>query len=120
MSRVIDRTAVQTKELGPCECPGTPHSADTIRLRERLSYADQLHLADAYAQGSAEGMWTLFNLRVAGWNLTDGTKPLPLSRATWQNLDEATVGRIIELIGEVRDADSEELPNASSAPSPSS
>lgn len=112
MSRLIDRNAVTVQELGPCECPGTPHESDTIRIRQRLSYADQLYIADAYGQGATEGLWALFNLRVAGWNLVDEKgKPMPLSRATWQNLDEPTLDRIMELIDEARDTTGEDLPN---------
>lgn len=116
MSRFIDRSTTETCEIGPCECPevnGTkPHETDTIRIRKRISYPDQLHLADAYAQGALEGMWALFNLRVAAWNFLDERgKPIPLSRAAWQNLDEATAKVISEQIEKVREEGVDDLPN---------
>lgn len=117
MSRFIDRSTTETHDIGPCECPEVngvkPHETDTIRIRGRLSYADSLHLADAYAQGAVEGLWALFNLRVAGWNFLDERgKPVPLSRASWQNLDADTASAIQSAIEKVRETqEADDLPN---------
>ena len=113
MSRFVDRDATETVEIGPCQCPSTPHGTDTVRIRKRLSYADQLHLADASNQSMTEALWTLFNLRVAGWNLTDERgRPVPLSRANWQNLDEDTAKAVQEAINSLGKDDEADLPNA--------
>lgn len=112
MPRFIDRNRTERREIGPCECPGKPHETDYINVRVRLSYPDQLHLADSYAQGAVEGMWSLFNLRVASWNFLDERgKPVPLSRANWQNLDESTAKAIQDEIEKVREEGTEDLPN---------
>lgn len=37
MSRFADPRATRTVELGACECPGTPHSTDWIKVRGDLS-----------------------------------------------------------------------------------
>lgn len=117
MSRFVDRNKVKVVSLGPCRCPDAPHGEDTVRIREQLSYADQIHLADAANTGMTEALWTLFNLRVAGWTFTDDKgKPVVLSRANWQNLDEETAGAIQDAISEIK-SEADELPNASSAPS---
>ena len=113
MSHLVDRNKVRVAEIGPCECPGKPHETDTVRIREAVSYADALHLSDAASQGAVEAVWALFNMRVAGWNLLDEKgKPVPLSRATWQNLSMKVAARIQDIIAEVQDEDdSAELPN---------
>lgn len=111
MSHLVDRNKVKVVELGPCECPGKPHDTDSVRIRETLSYADMLHLADSSAQGTTEALWALFNMRVASWNLVDEKgKSLPLSRAVWQNLSQQTASTIQEAISEIDD-ESTELPN---------
>ena len=113
MSHLVDRNKVKVIELGPCECPGKPHDTDTVRIRETLSYADHLHLVDANSGGVTEALWALFNMRVAGWSLLDEKgKPLPLSRATWQNLSSEVASKIQDAISEVQDGDeTAELPN---------
>ena len=112
MSHLVDRNRVTVKELGPCECPGTPHETDTIRLLENISYADMLHIGDASGLGAVEAVWAVFNIRVKGWNLVDDKgKPLPLSRAVWQNLSESLSQRVNDLIGELDKDDEVELPN---------
>ncbi|MCA1788436.1 MAG: hypothetical protein LC667_00885, partial [Thioalkalivibrio sp.] len=91
MSRFVDREETETVDLGPCQCPNSPHGNDSVRIRKHLSYADQLHLADAANLSMTDALWTLFNLRVAGWNLSDERgRPVQLSRANWQNLDTDT------------------------------
>ena len=113
MSHLVDRNKVTVKELGPCECPGKPHETDTIRLLENISYADMLHIGDASELGAVEAVWAVFDIRVKGWNLVDDKgKPLPLSRAIWQNLSEDLSQKINNLIDEVSKGDDEvELPN---------
>lgn len=112
MARFVDRNDVTVVELGPCQCPGTPHDTDTVRLRKRLSYADQLHLADASNVSMTDALWTLFNLRVVGWNLADEKgKPVPTSRAMWQNLDEDTAKAISDAITALANGEESDLPN---------
>ena len=112
MSRFVDRNQIEVVDIGECQCPGAPHGNDQVRIRKHLSYADQLHLADASAQSMTEALWSLFNLRVAGWNLTDDkNRPVPLSRASWNNLDEDTARVIQDAINNLKD-DQAELPNA--------
>jgi hypothetical protein len=78
-----------------------------------LSYADHLHLADASSQSMTEALWTLFNLRVAAWNLTDDRgRPVLASRANWQNLDEETAKAVMDAINSLSEDDESDLPNA--------
>ena len=113
MSRFVDREKTETVEIGECRCPNAPHGKDTVRVRKHLSYADQLHLADASNQSMTEALWTLFNLRVAGWNLTDERgRPVPTSRANWQNLDEETAKAVQQAISTASSDDGGDLPNA--------
>jgi len=119
MPHLIDREDTVKIDLGPCDCEDTSkHSIDSIWIRRRLSYPDQLYLADAMAVGNAEAVWTLFNLRVAKWNIVDAKgKAILLSRAVWQNLDEEFAKKIQDAIGSVQGEDEPEVPNESSAPS---
>lgn len=115
MPRFIDRNATERKTLGPCECQNTPHGEDWIDVRKVLSYNDMLFLNDVSAQqGIAEAMWTLFNLRVADWNLVDEKgRKLERSRRIYNDLDSDTAERLNALIKEVGDAEEgAELPNA--------
>lgn len=116
MPHFIQRDELKQVDLGPCECEDTSkHQTDSIWIRKQLSYPDQLYLADTMSQGATEAMWALFNMRVAKWNLVDDKgKPIPLSRAVWQNLDEAFAKQIQDAINETRDEAGEatELPNA--------
>ena len=112
MPHLVDRNAVKVVELGPCECPGKPHDTDTIRIRKHISYPDMLHIGDAASMGSVEAVWTVFNIRVGGWNLVDEKgKPLALSRSVWQNLSESLAEKVNNAIGEAEDGDETELPN---------
>lgn len=121
MSRFVDRNATERKTLGSCECPNAPHGEDWIEIRKVISYNDMLYLNDVSAQqGVAEAMWVVFNLRVADWNLVDDKgKKIPLSRRTWNDLDEQSAERITELIKLVSEPSEEIDPNSSGAPSPS-
>ena len=117
MPHLINRDDLVKVDLGPCDCEDTSkHPTDTVWIRRKLSYPDQLYLADAMAVGNAEALWTLFNLRVAKWNIVDAKgKPIPLSRATWNNLDEAFAEKIQKAMTDVQDEPL--VPNESSAPS---
>jgi len=114
MPHVVDRNAVKQIELGPCECPNTPHPVDFVRLSLRYSYMDKMGLADAFGQGVEAASRYRFLKRVKDWNFVDEKgRKLPISQATLSDLDEATATKVWEAIDKVdNDArDGDDLPN---------
>lgn len=108
MSRFADPEDRIEVELGPCECPDTPHRRDTAVIRRQLGYAAMGRIGMA---GIAEGrngaidptatMRSLLLESVVSWNLLgpDG-KAWPPTAASIAELDSATVEHLAGLINE--------------------
>jgi len=64
VSRFADLDAKARLVLGPCECPGTPHTEDWMDLRTELGAEDALTLAGG---NSLDALAVL----VVDWNLID-------------------------------------------------
>lgn len=64
MSRFADPKATERLTLGPCECPGKPHTEDWMDVRTELGAEDALTLA----QGNSVDALVIL---VVGWNLLD-------------------------------------------------
>lgn len=74
--------------IGPCECPGSPHEADLVYLAPALSMAGgmaaQQIISDIGGDLVAlqEGLSKLWIRHgVVGWNLVDEDGPIPLTEA---------------------------------------
>lgn len=74
MSRFTDPNAAERFDLGPCECPGTPHAeGDWMLLRTQLSGQDLLDIEEAPGAGR-------LRILVRDWNLIgDDGKVAPLT-----------------------------------------
>jgi len=114
MPHVIDRNATKQVELGPCECPDSPHPVDFIRLSLRYSYMDKMGLADAFGNGVEAAARYRFLKRVKDWNLSDDKgRKLPITHAVLGDLNDPTATKIWEAIDELdnTDEDAADLPN---------
>lgn len=110
MSRFVDRSDTGTLDLGPCQCPGTPHASDTVTIRKQLSGGEWV----VVAQGDTDKSLALL---VTGWNLEDADGPVEVNAGTIAALDLATFRALDAWIAE--HVTPPALPNASGAPSPS-
>ena len=108
MPRFVDRKAVVSLDLGPCECPvePKPHEKDFVHFRANRSYADRLAEVDAGARGLQEYNRVRWQTRIKGWNLVneDG-KPVPVSNASFAELDAETSNKIQAFLNELDEAD---------------
>lgn len=79
--------------VGPCACPGKPHSEDTVDLRPKLGLAEGVRLQAMVVEAKQNGVDapTLTGMLaeayllvgVGGWNLVDDKgKPVPVNPAT--------------------------------------
>jgi len=110
MSRFADPNATKRLELGPCECPNTPHAeGDWIDLRSELSGID---LASMESASPPERMKRL----IVRWNLIgDGGVTAPI--------DDDYLGRLyLDLFDRINtwlneNAKVASLPNGSAGPS---
>lgn len=68
MSRFADVKATERVELGPCQCPGTPHGVDYLDVRTQLGAEDAVALAKLYGTDDSIGA---LEILVSGWNLLD-------------------------------------------------
>lgn len=125
MSRFADPTATANIDLGACQCPGTPHEADTATVRWDLGASALARIGRAEIQGAVD-MDPMAAYRqvvletVTGWNLltADGT-PAAITPATVAELDVETLKTIAEQAdGLIQNRGS--LPNGSGAPSAAS
>lgn len=64
MSRFANPEATERLVLGPCECPGTPHTEDWMDLRCELGTQDVLRISELNGLGAME-------LLIVRWNLLD-------------------------------------------------
>ncbi len=68
MSRFANPEAKARLVLGPCECPGTPHTEDWIDLRTEVGAEAFEAMGQSMLRGKAvEAM----GLLIVGWNLLD-------------------------------------------------
>lgn len=116
MSRFVDDSATTRVELGPCECPGSPHGeGDYARVRSQLS----AHEIARWSMSSGEELGAETAALVAEWNLL-GPKgeAMPVTAEAILALMTPTLSAIVEHISHaIRDSASP--PNRSGAPSAS-
>jgi hypothetical protein len=114
MSR-FDRS-IRRVELGPCSCPGTPHSGDWMELK-RAPWGAVL---EAREQTNTDAFYTVALACITGWNLLDegSDTPVPITMGAIDALDAGTFQQVMTAVGEAMPG--AELPNASGAPSPPS
>lgn len=113
MSRFVDPNATKRFDLGPCECPGTPHAeGDWMQLRSDLSGQD---LLDLESGGGASRLRIL----VKSWNLIgDDGKVATLTDDYFERLYLDVFPALNKWLEE--NAKTSSLPKASDAPSASS
>lgn len=125
MSRFITSVAdpfTRTVPLGPCECPGTPHTdGDTAEVYRVLGWDDLVDVGLAATEGAAQRVLT--TRAIASWTITelngDGTPhPVPIVEATVRLLNPATLTAIAEAVNEAYEKARTPLPNASGEQSP--
>jgi hypothetical protein len=108
MSRFADPNATKRMELGPCECPGSPHAeGDWIALRSDLGADDLVFLETAEP-------WDRMLRLVRGWNLIgDDGQVAPVTEDYLGRLYADLFPRINDFLAE--HAKMASLPNASAA-----
>lgn len=117
MSRFVNTTVTRTVDLGPCECPGTPHERDEAEVRAELSNQEIVDFAN-----SADGAETAARVAefTVSWNLLglDG-KPWPPTEESILALFTPTIQKLIQALSLAvnESATRGTSPNASSAPS---
>lgn len=113
MSRFADPNATKRMELGPCECPGSPHAeGDWIAMRCDLGADDLVFMETAEPYARMERL-------VKGWNLIgDDGQVAPITHDYLGRLYLDMFPRINAWLEE--NAKTASLPNGSAAPSPSS
>lgn len=118
MSRFVNAEATRTVDLGPCECPGTPHDSDWAKLRDQLSGSEigalQRVPVDEIATTEAVAPF------ITEWNLLgpDG-EVMPISAEALRMLTAGSLSPISEALSAVI-TESVTVPNGSSVPSPAS
>lgn len=119
MSRFADRRATQEVDLGPCECPGTPHDKDWAKVRSEYSGSDLAAIRSASEEDEAAAADALAPY-VVEWNLLgpDGDEWPPDGDAL-RDLNQSTLTAIINAISECITA-SARVPNRSSGRSQAS
>lgn len=122
MSRFADPTAVTEVNLGPCECPGTPHGSDLAYIRSQFSARELVTLGaeirrlSAMAEEDEDAMVSDALIRfVVSWNLLgpDGQPSTPTRDLIYQ-LTTPTLTTLIEAVTTAV-SEAEQLPNPSSA-----
>jgi hypothetical protein len=114
------RVGTRTVDLGPCECPGTPHQRDTAEVYTALCWDDLVDVGLAPTEGAARRL--LVTRAIASWTLLDAEdggepRPVPITEETVRRLSPATVTKIAEAVGEAYAAAIAPPPNPSGAPS---
>jgi hypothetical protein len=88
VSNYVDPEATRPVELGPCRCPGTPHTIDMADVVAKFSYAQLGLIYQAGRSGGIEYSYQVaILLGVKRWNLT-----LPDGSA--REIDSVQVGRL--------------------------
>ena len=109
MSRFANPTAVETADLGACQCPGTPHDHDSATYRVELGGSAIGRIGMASLRGAAggdplSGHRAVVAEAVVSWTLlwpdptadvAEGAErpvvPVPISDAAIAELDEDTL-----------------------------
>lgn len=112
MSRFVDRTRTRRVDLGPCECPGTPHESDYALVRAELSGQE---IAD-YTTASNDEVADVSARLVPEWNLIDRSGAVPVTGQALVDLMPTTLAAIVNALSTTV-GESVALPNASGAPS---
>ena len=116
MSRFADPRATRTVDLGPCECPGTPHERDEALIRSELSGSEIARIVSASQTDESEAS-AAFAPYVLSWNLLDPDgQPTEPSADLLTQLMATTLQSLVTAISEVVTA-SVQVPNRSSGPS---
>lgn len=121
MSNRADAEATRPFVIGPCSCPGTPHTEDTADLRVQFGYGEIGRIRQAGRQFGPEALFQAAILvGVVRWNLVkaDGSVR-EVSAAEVALLSEPVVDRLVSDEGLGGSYGEEALPNPSGAPSPS-
>ena len=119
MSRFADVAATKTVDLGPCECPGTPHESDWAKVRSEASADEVDEFTDLKTLGTIGAAEAVASF-IPEWNLLgpDGQSWPPSPEAV-RALKHGTVRVLADALADTITA-SVSLPNGSSAPSPAS
>ena len=111
----VDPEATRTADLGPCRCPGQPHTGDSAVVVQLFSYAERGVIRQAARLGGIEAGELMAIARgTRSWNLclADGS-PRQLSTEEINLLD---IGTVKALLRELDPAFAEDpLPKARSA-----
>lgn len=116
-----DTKASRPFVIGPCTCPGRPHTEDTADLRVLYGYGELGRIRQAGRLAGIEAyMQAAILIGVVRWNLV-------LANGSARPIDADEVGLLSESIVDRLMADDglgaafgdDELPNPSAAPSPS-
>ena len=76
--------ATHDVDLGPCDCPGTPHDHDHATIKDRFTYGDVRRILSAIATPGVEGLGLgqqiMFWRAIVTWTKTgDDGQPLAVS-----------------------------------------
>lgn len=115
MGRFVDAAKTRRVELGPCECPGTPHPEDFALVRAELS----AHEISRFTGADAEDVAEIAAGFIPSWNLlgNDG-RPMPVAAAALLSMMPPTLNLLTDAIA-ASIAASVTLPNGSGDPSAS-
>ena len=117
MSRFVDAAATREVALGPCQCPGTPHESDWVRIKGDPTAIELILFARERDGGEIAAAISPF---VVEWNLLadDGTD-WPPSEESISALRLNDLTAIVTALNEAMDL-ATVVPNESSAPSAAS
>jgi hypothetical protein len=110
VSRFVSKDATRPVDLGPCQCPGTPHERDELRIRARLSYLEIAAVSNGNSPGEVAETFTTgippFDGKpvLASWNLRDESGDVALDADALTSLEAATLTLIVNAVSEVIEA----------------
>ena len=109
-----------TVDLGPCQCPDTPHDRDSAEVYDVLGWDDLVDVRDRNRSAGSRAL-ALVTHAVASWTLLErngtGTYPVPVTEANVHRLDDPTSDLLWPACWAAFQAAEAPLPNASGAPS---
>lgn len=129
MTRFRELGTYPPTDLGPCQCPGTPHERDEAVQYTLLGWDDVADIAVASSEGAARRVmvtrsiasWTLLDWeRDADGAPTDRLAPVPITDATVRLLTKESADALWPRAFEAFSASRDPLPNGSGAGSPRS
>lgn len=131
MSRFADPSATRVVDVGPCQCPGTPHDVDQVTIRWQLGASALARIGRAELEGAvrldpmAAYRQTVLET-VVEWNFlwldpqvsgdVRQATPVPVTTTSVAELDVETLKFIAETADRLIQ-DGGALPNGSGAPS---